>query len=72
MVKSCGFHPLYMHEVEEFDQTTKQWTRFTSYSLNEFHHDFVGSDMEVAETSGSGCCDDYDEEPQPNKFTQLE
>ena len=32
-----------MCEVEEFDQTTKQWTRFTSYSLNEFHHDFVES-----------------------------
>ncbi|KAH9725784.1 ADP-ribosyl cyclase/cyclic ADP-ribose hydrolase [Citrus sinensis] len=23
-VKRCGFHPVYMHEVEEFDQTTKQ------------------------------------------------
>ncbi|KAK9205242.1 hypothetical protein WN943_015509 [Citrus x changshan-huyou] len=71
-VKRCGFHPVYMHEVEEFDETTKQWTRFTSYNLNEFHHDFVGSNMEVAKASGSGCCDDYDEEPQPNKFTQLE
>ena len=46
-------------------------TRFT-YSLNEFHHNFVESDMKVAEASGSGCCDDNDEEPQPNKFTQLE
>ena len=71
-VKRCGFHPVYMQEVEEFDETTKQWTHFTSYNLNEFHHDFVGSNMEVAttskrslaenagaaEASGSGCCDD--------------
>ncbi|KAK9180199.1 hypothetical protein WN943_029406 [Citrus x changshan-huyou] len=71
-VKRCGFHPVYMHEVEEFDQTTKQWTRFTSYNLNEFHHDFVGSDMAVAEARGSVCWDDYDEEPQPKRFRQLE
>ncbi|KDO42536.1 hypothetical protein CISIN_1g012027mg [Citrus sinensis] len=71
-VKRCGFHPGYMHEVEEFDETTKQWTRFTSYNLNEFHHDFVGSNMAVAKANGSGCCDDYDEEPQPNRFRQLE
>ena len=71
-VKRCGFHPVYKQEVEEFDETTKQWTHFTSYNLNEFHHDFVGSNMEVAttskrslaenagaaEASGSGCCDD--------------
>ncbi|KAL9432321.1 hypothetical protein AB3S75_027360 [Citrus x aurantiifolia] len=83
-VNKCGFHPVYMHEVEEFDPTTKQWNRFTSYNLNEFHHDFVGSDMEVAttskgslaenagaaEASGSGCCDDA-EEPPPKRFRQL-
>ena len=71
-VKRCGFHPVYMQEVEEFDETTKQWTHFTSYNLNEFHHDFVGSNIEVAttskrspaenagtaEASGSCCCDD--------------
>ncbi|KAH9650305.1 ADP-ribosyl cyclase/cyclic ADP-ribose hydrolase [Citrus sinensis] len=71
-VKRCGFHPVYMHEVEEFDQTTKQWTRFTSYNLNEFHHDFVGSDMAVAEARGSVCWDDYDEKPQPKRFRPLE
>ncbi|XP_052291859.1 TMV resistance protein N-like [Citrus sinensis] len=53
-VKRCGFHPIYMHEVEEFDETTKQSTRFTSCNLNEVHHDFVGSNMEVAQASGSG------------------
>ncbi|KAH9725839.1 ADP-ribosyl cyclase/cyclic ADP-ribose hydrolase [Citrus sinensis] len=84
-VKRCGFHPVYMHEVEEFDQTTKKWTRFTSYNLNEFHHNFVGSNSEVAtaskrsraenigatEASGSGCCDDV-EEPLLKRFRQLE
>ncbi|KAH9781796.1 hypothetical protein KPL71_008615 [Citrus sinensis] len=50
-VKRCGFHPVYMHEVEELDQTTKQWTHFTSYSLYESDHDFFGSNMEVATTS---------------------
>ncbi|KAH9714411.1 ADP-ribosyl cyclase/cyclic ADP-ribose hydrolase [Citrus sinensis] len=71
-VKRCGFHPVYKQKVEEFDETTKQWTHFTSYNLNQFHCDFVGSNMEVAttsklslaenagaaEASGSGCCDD--------------
>ena len=71
-VKRFSFHPVYMHEVEEFDQTTKQWTCFTSYNLNEFHHDFVGSDMAVAEARGSVCWDDYDEEPQPKRFRPLE
>ncbi|KAH9782092.1 ADP-ribosyl cyclase/cyclic ADP-ribose hydrolase [Citrus sinensis] len=84
-VKRCGFHPVYMHEVEEFDQTTKKWTRFTSYNLNEFHHNFVGSNSEVAtaskrsraenigatEASGSGCRDDV-EEPLLKRFRQLE
>ncbi|XP_052300476.1 disease resistance protein RPV1-like isoform X3 [Citrus sinensis] len=83
-VKRCGFHPVYKQEVEEFDETTKQWTHFTSYNLNEFHHDFVGSNMEVAttskrslaenagaaEASGSGSCDD-DEESPPKRFRQL-
>ncbi|KAH9781808.1 ADP-ribosyl cyclase/cyclic ADP-ribose hydrolase [Citrus sinensis] len=40
-VKRCGFHPVYMHEVEELDQTTKQWTHFTSYNLYESDHDFL-------------------------------
>ncbi|KAH9725802.1 ADP-ribosyl cyclase/cyclic ADP-ribose hydrolase [Citrus sinensis] len=83
-VKRCGFHPVYMHEVEELDQTTKQWTRFTSYNLYESHHDFVRSNMEAAttskrslaenagaaEASGSGCWDE-DEEPPPKRFRQL-
>ncbi|KAK9205227.1 hypothetical protein WN943_015494 [Citrus x changshan-huyou] len=81
-VKRCGFHPVYVHKVEEFDQTTKQWTHFTSYDLNESHQNFVGSKMEVATTSkrslaenavaasGSGCCDD-DDEPPPKRFKQL-
>ncbi|KAH9782180.1 ADP-ribosyl cyclase/cyclic ADP-ribose hydrolase [Citrus sinensis] len=83
-VKRCGFHPVYMHEVEELDQTTKQWTRFTSYNLYESHHDFVRSHMEAAttskrslaenagaaEASGSGCWDE-DEEPLPKRFRQL-
>ncbi|KAH9725666.1 ADP-ribosyl cyclase/cyclic ADP-ribose hydrolase [Citrus sinensis] len=83
-VKRCGFHPVYMHEVEELDQATKQWTHFTSYNLYESPHDFVGSNMEVAttskrglaesagtaEASGSGCCDE-DEEPPPKRFRQF-
>ena len=83
-VKRCGFHPVYVHKVEEFDQTTKQWTHFTSYDLNESHQNFVGSKMEVAttskrslaenavaaEASGCGCCDDDDEQP-PKRFKQL-
>ena len=83
-VKRCGFHPVYMHEVEELDQTTKQWTHFTSYNLYESDHDFFGSNMEVAttskrslaenagagEASGSGCCDE-DEESPPKRFRQL-
>ncbi|KAH9782176.1 ADP-ribosyl cyclase/cyclic ADP-ribose hydrolase [Citrus sinensis] len=83
-VKRYGFHPVYMHEVEELDQATKQWTHFTSYNLYESPHDFVGSNMEVAttskqsladnagttEASGSGCCDE-DEEPPPKRFRQF-
>ncbi|KAL9432329.1 hypothetical protein AB3S75_027367 [Citrus x aurantiifolia] len=83
-VKRCGFHPVYMHEVEELDQATKQWTHFTSYNLYESPHDFVGSNMEVAttskqslaenagttEASGSDCCDE-DEEPPPKRFRQF-
>ncbi|KDO40286.1 hypothetical protein CISIN_1g000802mg [Citrus sinensis] len=77
-VKRCGFHPVYMHEVEGLDQTTKQWTHFASYNLYESDHDFVESNMEVATTSkrslaenagaadasGSDCCDDV-EKPLP-------
>ncbi|XP_024044736.1 uncharacterized protein LOC18049636 [Citrus clementina] len=82
-VKRCGFHPVYMHEVEEFDQTTNQWTRYTSYNLNEFYHDFVGAELAATskrslteyvgapEASGSGCCDDV-EEPLPKRFRLLE
>ncbi|KAK9200158.1 hypothetical protein WN944_015354 [Citrus x changshan-huyou] len=83
-VKKCGFHPVFVHQVEEFNQTTNQWTRFTSYNLNEFHRNLVGSNMEVAttskrslaehvgtaEASGSGCCDD--EESQAKRFRQLD
>ena len=50
-VKRCGFHPVYMYEVEEFHQTTNQRSRLTAYNLNEFHHNFVGSNMEVAMAS---------------------
>ncbi|ESR54864.1 hypothetical protein CICLE_v10024658mg [Citrus x clementina] len=72
-----------MHEVEEFDQTTNQWTRYTSYNLNEFYHDFVGAELAATskrslteyvgapEASGSGCCDDV-EEPLPKRFRLLE
>ena len=72
------------NQVEDFYQTTNQWTRFTSYNLNEFHRNLVGSNMEVAttskrslaehvgtaEASGSGCCDD--EESQAKRFRQLD
>ncbi|ESR54914.1 hypothetical protein CICLE_v10023686mg, partial [Citrus x clementina] len=77
---------IYMREVEEFDQTANRWSRFNAYNLNEFNRDFVGSNLELAttskrslaeyvgaaETSGSGCCDDHDEEPRPKRFRQLE
>ncbi|XP_024954080.2 TMV resistance protein N-like [Citrus sinensis] len=85
-VKRCGFHPVYMREVEEFDQTANRWSRFNAYNLNEFNRDFVGSNLELAttskrslaeyvgaaEASGSGCCDDHDEEPRPKRFRQLD
>ncbi|KAK9205176.1 hypothetical protein WN943_015443 [Citrus x changshan-huyou] len=85
-VKRCGFHPVYMREVEEFDQTANRWSRFNAYNLNEFNRDFVGSNLELAttskrslaeyvgaaETSGSGCCDDHGEEPRPKRFRHLE
>ncbi|KAH9725662.1 ADP-ribosyl cyclase/cyclic ADP-ribose hydrolase [Citrus sinensis] len=84
-VKRCGFHPVYMHQVEEFDETTNQWTHFTAYNLSEFHLNFVGPDMVVATTSKrsltefvsveasgseSGCCDK--EEPQSKRLRELE
>ncbi|KDO38941.1 hypothetical protein CISIN_1g034376mg [Citrus sinensis] len=53
-------------------------------NMNESHHNFVGTNMEVAtkskrslaengvaaEASGSGCCDD-DDEPPRKRFKQL-
>ncbi|KAH9781749.1 ADP-ribosyl cyclase/cyclic ADP-ribose hydrolase [Citrus sinensis] len=84
-VKRCGFHPVYMHQVEEFDETTNQWTHFTAYNLSEFHLNFVGPEMVVATTSKrsltefvsveaseseSGCCDK--EEPQSKRLRELE
>ncbi|KAH9781733.1 ADP-ribosyl cyclase/cyclic ADP-ribose hydrolase [Citrus sinensis] len=36
-VRRCGFHPVYVHQVEEFDQATNQWTRSLSFNLNELH-----------------------------------
>lgn len=84
-VKRCGFHPVYMHQVEKFDETTNQWTHFTAYNLSEFHLNFVGPEMVVATTSKrsltefvsveasgseSGCCDK--EEPQSKRLRELE
>ncbi|KAJ4705485.1 Disease resistance protein [Melia azedarach] len=34
-VKRCGVHPVYVDEVEEFNQTTKEWTRSKVWNLSE-------------------------------------
>ncbi|KDO36785.1 hypothetical protein CISIN_1g036075mg [Citrus sinensis] len=50
-VKRCGFHPVYRHNVEFFNQPRNQWTRYTTYNLNEFYPNFVVTKMAVATTS---------------------
>ncbi|XP_052292972.1 TMV resistance protein N-like isoform X1 [Citrus sinensis] len=61
-LKSCGLHPIYVHEGDKFNQTFGPVWR-----LNEFGHDCSGStsftrslndDLDRAEASGSCCGDD--------------
>lgn len=50
-VKRCGFHPIYRHKVEFFNQTRNQLTHYTTYNVNEFYPDSVGSKLLVATMS---------------------
>ncbi|KDO51715.1 hypothetical protein CISIN_1g001277mg [Citrus sinensis] len=70
-VTRCGIHPVYMDEVEQFDQITNQWTHFTSYNLNETSKRGLTEYVGAPEASGSGSCDDV-EDPPPKRFRQLE
>ncbi|KAH9725407.1 ADP-ribosyl cyclase/cyclic ADP-ribose hydrolase [Citrus sinensis] len=70
-VTRCGIHPVYMDEVEQFDQLTNQWTHFTSYNLNETSKRSLTEYVGAPEASGSGSCDDV-EDPPPKRFRQLE
>lgn len=69
----CGFHPVYMHPVKEYNRTTYQWNRVTAYNLNGCHQNFEGSKPSLieyvgSEARGSDCCDDEEQQQQPKEL----
>ncbi|KAJ4713864.1 TMV resistance protein N-like [Melia azedarach] len=80
-VKSCGVHPVYVDEVEEFNSTTKEWRRSKVWKLNESDGQvFVGSTMDHVATTSKRTLTDLaeadasasQEEPKPKRFKALE
>lgn len=69
----CGFHPVYMHPVKEYNRTTYQWNRVTAYNLNGCHQNFDGSKPSLieyvgSEARGSDCCDDEEQQQRPKEL----
>lgn len=62
-VKRCGVHPIYVNEVEEFNNTTEEWRKSKVWNLNEPDQISIGSTMDVATTSKQSLTD-YDGEAE--------
>ncbi|KAJ4705489.1 TMV resistance protein N-like [Melia azedarach] len=71
-VKACGVHPVYVDEVEEFNQTTKEWRR--SKVWNVYESDYIFDVATASKRSLSECAgaEASDEEPQPKRYKELE
>ncbi|KAJ4705482.1 NBS-like putative resistance protein [Melia azedarach] len=73
-VKRCGVHPVYVDEVEEFNQATKEWTRSKVWNLSESDYIFDVATTRVSKRSLVECAgaEASDEEPQPKRYKELE